>query len=47
MFEAALSVALRQHDAFPHPVSNVWASGAMMLLHEWMVNRGEFRAAEG
>lgn len=47
VFEAALSVALRQHNAFPHPVSNVWAAGAMMLLHEWMVNRGEFRAAEG
>ncbi|CAN0355021.1 unnamed protein product, partial [Ectocarpus fasciculatus] len=47
VFEAALSVALRQHDEFPHPVSNVWAAGVMVLLHEWMVNRGEFRAAEG
>ncbi len=47
VFEAALSVAVRQHAAFPHPVSNVWAAGVMVLLHEWMVNRGEFRAAEG
>lgn len=47
VFEVALSVALRQHEEFPHPVSNVWAAGVMVLLHEWMVNRGEFRAAEG
>eukprot|EP00752_Nemacystus_decipiens_P012770 g11309.t1 len=47
VFEVALSVALRQHKQFPHPVSNVWAAGVMVLLHEWMVNRGEFRAAEG
>eukprot|EP00903_Cladosiphon_okamuranus_P005713 g5672.t1 len=36
-----------EHEQFPHPVSNVWAAGVMVLLHEWMVNRGEFRAAEG
>ena len=47
VFEAALEVALRQHRAFPHPVSNLWAVGVMVILHEWMVNRGEFSAAEG
>lgn len=47
VFEVALSVALRQHEHFPHPVSNTWAAGVMVLLHEWMINRGEFRAAEG
>ncbi|CAM9115608.1 unnamed protein product, partial [Ectocarpus sp. 4 AP-2014] len=47
VFAVALSIALRQHKEFPHPVSNVWAAGVMVLLHEWMVNRGEFRAAEG
>lgn len=47
VFEVALSVALRQHKEFSHPVSNVWSAGVMLLLHEWMVNRGEFRAAEG
>lgn len=47
VFEVALSVALRQHEEFPYPVSNVWAAGVMLLLHEWMVNRGEHRAAEG
>lgn len=47
VFQAALSVALKQHEAYPHPVSNVWAGGVMRLLHEWMVNRGELVAAEG
>ncbi|CAN0009953.1 unnamed protein product, partial [Laminaria digitata] len=47
VFEAALAVALRQHREFPHPVSNLWAAGVMVVLHEWMVNRGEFSAAEG
>lgn len=47
VFAVALSIALRQHKEFPHPVSNVWAAGVIVLLHEWMVNRGEFRAAEG
>ncbi|CAM9245145.1 unnamed protein product [Ectocarpus sp. 12 AP-2014] len=47
VFAVALSISLRQHKEFPHPVSNVWAAGVMVLLHEWMVNRGEFRAAEG
>lgn len=47
LFETALTLALRQHEAFPHPVSNVWAGGVMVLLHEWMVNRGELGGAEG
>lgn len=47
VFQAALSVALKQHAAYPHPVSNVWTGGVMRLLHEWMVNRGELVAAEG
>lgn len=47
VYEVALSVSLRQQEAFPHPVSNVWAGSVMVLLHEWMVNRGEFAAAEG
>lgn len=47
VYEVALALALRQHEAFPHPVSNLWAGGVMVLLHAWMVNRGELTAAEG
>lgn len=47
VYKVALSVSLRQQEAFPHPVSNIWAGSVMVLLHEWMVNRGEFAAAEG
>lgn len=47
VFETALLLMLRQHEAFPHPVTNIWAGGVMVLLHEWMVNRGELAAAEG
>ncbi|CAN0316600.1 unnamed protein product, partial [Discosporangium mesarthrocarpum] len=47
LYEEALGIFLRLHRAYPNPVSNLWVSGVGVMMHEWMVNRGELNAAQG